>query len=124
MEVLGVSGLGVRAEAISEAESSREAVQAATDTETSLNAQVRLENAISHLVALARTPQGNKNEALSAVLREIREADDKVSYMRHSFNDTVTLYNEALERFPTNIIAEFFGFEPRPLLVSSVSTSA
>ena len=79
-----------------------------------LDTQERLNKSIKELVALAKSGKGER--AVGNIIEEVRDTEDKISYMRQSFNDTVTRYNEALAKFPSSIIASLFHFSPRPAL--------
>ena len=46
---------------------------------------------------------------------ELSETEDKISYSRQFYNDSVTRYNTKLELFPSNIIASMFHFTPENL---------
>ena len=46
---------------------------------------------------------------------ELSKTEDKLSYSRQFYNDTVTKYNTQLEVFPSNIAAGLFGFKPEAL---------
>ena len=49
------------------------------------------------------------------VLISLSETEDKISYSRQFYNDSVTRYNTKLELFPSNIIASMFHFTPENL---------
>ena len=42
---------------------------------------------------------------------ELMETEDKITYARQFYNDSVYSYQNKLEMFPSNIIARIFGFE-------------
>ena len=46
---------------------------------------------------------------------ELRNTENKISFSRQFYNDTVTKYNTQLEVFPSNIAAGLFGFKPEAL---------
>jgi LemA protein len=43
--------------------------------------------------------------------REIRDTEDKIQAARRFYNSNVRDYNIAIQSFPTNLIAKFFGFK-------------
>ena len=45
------------------------------------------------------------------LLDYLKEVEEKISYARQFYNDTVLSYNNKVEMFPTNIIANIFGFK-------------
>ena len=46
---------------------------------------------------------------------ELRVTENKISFSRQFYNDTVTRYNTKLQLIPSNIIANIFNFKPREL---------
>lgn len=46
---------------------------------------------------------------------QLSETEDKISYMRQSYNDTVMKYNNGIQTFPAVIFAGMFGFKEREL---------
>ena len=42
---------------------------------------------------------------------ELQNTENKISFSRQFYNDSVTMYNTKLEVVPSNIIASMFGFE-------------
>ena len=49
---------------------------------------------------------------------QLSETEDKISYMRQSYNDTVMKYNNGIQTFPAVIFAGMFGFKERELLTA------
>ena len=45
------------------------------------------------------------------------ETENKISFARQAYNDTVMTYNTRPEVFPTNFIANTFNFGPAELFV-------
>lgn len=99
---------------VEQAESVYREVKEGTDSESTLDTQARLNKSIKELVTVAQS--GKYDRTLTNIIEEVRDTEDKISYMRQSFNDTVTRYNEALTKFPSSIIANLFHFSPRPAL--------
>ena len=56
-----------------------------------------------------------KNQNFSELSEELRNTENKISFSRQFYNDTVTMYNTKLEVFPSNIIAGIFNFKSRDL---------
>ena len=42
--------------------------------------------------------------------------ENKISFARQAFNDSVTTYNNSIEMFPSSVIASMFAFQPAALL--------
>ena len=60
-------------------------------------------------------PELKANQNFSELSEELRNTENKISFSRQFYNDTVTMYNEKLVLFPSNIIANIFNFKPRDL---------
>jgi LemA protein len=45
---------------------------------------------------------------------ELSDLEDKIAYARQFYNDTVLMYNNAIQVVPANIIASLFGFREEP----------
>ncbi|VVB98275.1 LemA family protein [uncultured archaeon] len=70
-----------------------------------------LTGALKSLFAVAENyPQRKANENLKAHQDELAGTENKISYVRMAYNDTVMEYNTATKTFPTNLIAGMFGF--------------
>lgn len=73
-----------------------------------------LSGTLKSLFAVAEQyPDLKANQNFLALQREITETEDKISYMRQSYNDTVMTYNNAIQTFPGNIVAGLFGFKEK-----------
>lgn len=71
-----------------------------------------LTQAINKLFALAESyPDLKANENFLDLQKQLKEVEDKVSYSRQFFNDTVLMYNNKIEMFPSNFVASLFHFE-------------
>ena len=56
-------------------------------------------------------PELKANENFKSLQNDLKETEDKISYARGFYNDTVLTYNNLREQFPSNIIASMFKFE-------------
>ena len=45
----------------------------------------------------------------------MKVTEDKVSFSRQFYNDTVTMYNNSIAVFPNSIVAGLFGFKEETL---------
>lgn len=57
-------------------------------------------------------PNLKANENFMALQEELRTAEEKIAFARQFYNDSVMDYNNAREKFPGNIFAGMFGFQP------------
>lgn len=77
-----------------------------------IQASGEMEKAISKLFALAESyPDLKANTNFLELQKQLNETEDKISYARQFYNDSVLMYNNSVETFPTNIIASMFGFK-------------
>ena len=77
------------------------------------NANDMLTNGLKNIFALAEAyPELKANQNFSELQQELQNTENKISFSRQFYNDSVTMYNTKLEVFPSNIIASMFGFKP------------
>ena len=75
-----------------------------------------LTGALKTIISVAENyPELQANQNFSELQEELRNTENKISYSRQFYNDSVTMYNNKLEMVPTNIIASMFKFEPAEL---------
>ena len=85
----------------------------ATTKEEEMNANGELTGALSRLFALTEAyPELKANTNFLELQKMLQETEDKISFARQFYNDSVLKYKNKLEMFPTNIIANIFGFKP------------
>ncbi len=58
-------------------------------------------------------PDLKANQNMLAVQEELVSTENKISFARQHYNDTVMSYNTRTEIFPSSIVAGMFGFEGR-----------
>lgn len=76
----------------------------------------QLSGALKTVMAVSENyPELKANQNFSELSEELRNTENKISFSRQFYNDTVTMYNEKLQIFPSNIIANMFNFKPREL---------
>ncbi len=75
-----------------------------------------LSNTLKTIMAISESyPDLKANQNFSELSEELRNTENKISFARQFYNDSVTIYNTKLEVFPSNIIAGIFHFESRDL---------
>ena len=80
------------------------------------NLDNQLSTALKTIMAVSENyPDLKSNQNFSELSEELRNTENKISFSRQFYNDTVTLYNTKLEIFPSNIIAGMFNFKARDL---------
>lgn len=79
-----------------------------------------LAGTLSRLFALVENyPDLKANENMLQLQEELTSTENRVAFSRQAFNDSVTTYNIACEKFPHTIIAGMFNFSLAQLLEST-----
>jgi len=73
-----------------------------------------LTGALKSLFAVAEAyPELKANQNFMMLQEELSGTESKIAYARQFYNDTVLKYDNKREKFPSNIIANLFGFKER-----------
>lgn len=76
-------------------------------------AESQLTGAIGRLLAVAEAyPNLKADASMQSLMEELTSTENKVSFARQAFNDSVLRYNTQLQTFPTLIIGGLFNFRP------------
>ena len=76
------------------------------------NLDNQLSGALKTIMAVSESyPDLKANQNFSELQQELQNTENKISFSRQFYNDSVTMYNTKLEVFPSNIIASMFGFK-------------
>ena len=76
----------------------------------------QLSGALKTIMAVSESyPELKANQNFSELQEELRNTENKISYARQFYNDSVTMYNTKLQVIPTNIIAGMFNFKEEEL---------
>ncbi len=98
-------------EAITKARS--QAMGAKTVSEAS-KAEGALGEALSKFMLVVENyPDLKANQNFLAVQEELTGTENKISFARQSYNDQVLFFNNKIQMFPSNIIANMFSFTKR-----------
>jgi LemA protein len=82
------------------------------------SAESALSGVMGRLFALAEAyPDLKANTTMMTLMEELTSTENKVSFARQAYNDSVMAYNTKREVFPTNIVAGSFNFAPAELFV-------
>ncbi len=85
--------------------------------------RLTLENQISrsmgNIVALIENyPDLKSDQHVNQLLASINETEEQISAARRFYNAAVTEYNNALEMFPSNIVASYMRYRSKELFVT------
>ncbi|MEM9272268.1 MAG: LemA family protein [Cyanobacteria bacterium P01_F01_bin.143] len=83
-----------------------------------------LENQISRtmgniLAMIENYPDLQSNQHCIQLLETLTEVEEQISAARRFFNTAITEYNNALEMFPSNIIANMMGYRLKNVFVAT-----
>src|SRR5438093_8148276 len=82
------------------------------------SAESALSGVMGRLFALAEAyPNLKANTTMMSLMEELTSTENKVSFARQAYNDSVMTYNTRREVFPTNLIANTFNFGSAELFV-------
>jgi LemA protein len=74
----------------------------------------QVEGALARLLVVVENyPQLRSQENFLALQSQLEGTENRISVERQRYNDTVTRYNTKVKRFPANVFAALFGFDPR-----------
>ena len=84
--------------------------------------KVHLENQISGImknlmVSVENYPDLKASEQFTLLQRSWNETEEQISAARRAFNAAVTQYNNAVEKFPSNLFANIFGYKRKEVFV-------
>lgn len=70
----------------------------------------QLSGVLKTIMAVSESyPELKANQNFLELQEELRNTENKISYSRQFYNDTVTRYNTSLDVVPTNIVAAMFS---------------
>lgn len=77
-----------------------------------MGAEAMLSQSLGKLFALSEAyPDLKANENMRDLSEQLAHTENKISFARQAYNDSVTNYNVLVESFPGNIVAANFRFE-------------
>jgi LemA protein len=81
-------------------------------------AESALAGTLGRLFAVSEAyPDLKANQEMMQLMEELTSTENKVSFARQAYNDSVMVYNTTRETFPTNIIANTFNFTAAEMFV-------
>jgi LemA protein len=76
-------------------------------------AEGELTSALGRLFAVAENyPDLKASQNFLALQEELTSTENKISFSRQFYNDSVMTYNNQIQMFPSNIVANMGGFKP------------
>jgi LemA protein len=81
-----------------------------------MGAEAALTGTLGKLFALSEAyPDLKANQNMAQLMEELTSTENKVSFARQAYNDSVMAYNTKREVFPSNLVAGMFNFGPAEL---------
>ena len=89
----------------------RSGIMNAQTVQESADANNMLTGALKSLFAVAENyPELKANQNFINLQSQLAETEDKIAYSRQFYNDTVLMYNNKIQMFPSNLLARQFNF--------------
>ncbi len=90
----------------------------ATAMKSLASAETGLGGTLSRLMMVSEAyPDLKANQNMMQLTEELTSTENKISFARQAYNDSVMTYNTDREVFPSNLIANTFNFGPAELFV-------
>jgi LemA protein len=90
----------------------------ATAVKNLASAEAGLTGMLSRFMAISEAyPDLKANQNMMQLTEELTSTENKISFARQAYNDSVMTYNTQREVFPSNVIAGMFQFTPAELFV-------
>ena len=85
--------------------------------------RLNVENQISRtmgsiMLQIENYPELKSNEHITDLLESLNETEEQISAARRFYNTAVTDYNNAIEMFPSNIVAGYMRYAAKELFVT------
>lgn len=78
-------------------------------------AQDELGNSLNRLIVeVENYPDLKANEEYLTLQAQLAGCENRIQTERERFNEAAKAYNQSVRKFPSNVIANMFGFEKRP----------
>ena len=99
-------------ETFTEVIEARNKFKTASTPEEEMEASGELSKALSRIMVLAEAyPELKSNENFLKLQEDLKDCEEKIAYSRQFYNDSVLSYMNKVQMFPSNIIANMFGFK-------------
>jgi len=100
-------------EAVTNARNIAQSVAGGANVADIAKAEGALGGALARLMVVVENyPNLKANENFLALQEELTSTENKISFSRQYYNDSVLKYNNKTQMFPSNIIAGMSGFKP------------
>ena len=98
----------------------RNAALSAGSPTAEMDADNKLSAALSKLFSLTEAyPELKADTSFISLQENLKEVEEKIAFARQFYNDTVLKYKDAIEMFPTVLIAGMLGFKQEKFFEAS-----
>jgi len=92
-------------------------------------AQAKAENALTEslkslFAVFENYPDLKANRNVAALQEELTGTENKISFARQFYNDSVMTYNNAIQSIPSNFVASLFNFAPEAYFETAAESRA
>lgn len=102
-------------ETLNQVVEARNAYVHAASVQEQIDSSQELSQVLSRLLMLAEAyPDLKANTNFIQLQTDLTETEDKISFARQFYNDSVYAYQNKREVFPSSLIAQLFGFKEMP----------
>ncbi|PIQ77484.1 LemA family protein [Candidatus Peregrinibacteria bacterium CG11_big_fil_rev_8_21_14_0_20_46_8] len=92
----------------------------AAGSEERIGAIASVESALSRLLVVVENyPELRSSESVQKLQDQLEGTENRIQVARNNYNAVVNELNKKIRRFPSNIIAGIFNFDPRPRFEAS-----
>jgi len=92
----------------------RSQAMGATDVAGASKAEGALGEALSKFMLVVENyPDLKANQNFLSLQEELTSTENKISFARQSYNDQVLFFNNKIQMFPSNVVANMFSFAKR-----------
>jgi len=93
--------------------------------EQRLNTENQITRTMGNIMALIENyPELKSNTHVTQLLESLNETEEQISAARRFYNTAVTNYNNAIEMFPSNIVAGYMKYAAKELFVTPAEERA
>ncbi|MGD1922083.1 MAG: LemA family protein [Pleurocapsa sp.] len=93
--------------------------------EQRLNTENQITRTMGNIMALIENyPELKSNNHVTQLLESLNETEEQISAARRFYNTAVTEYNNAIEMFPSNIVAGYMKYAAKELFVTPAEERA
>ena len=107
-------------EVIDKVTTAREKLAGAKTVDEMSSANNELTTALNNLFVIVENyPDLKSNENFINLQDELAGTENRIAVSRKDYNDAVNSYNASIKKFPTNILANIFGFDKKEYFETS-----